>query len=49
MPGYLVVQKLRHDKSKFLAPAGFTQENPEGLKAAILSLADEGEAIADKT
>ncbi|MEP0982480.1 hypothetical protein NC980_18080 [Leptolyngbya sp. AS-A5] len=46
---YLLVQKLRNDKSKFLAQAGFTQENSEALKTAIRSLADEGEAIADKT
>jgi hypothetical protein len=32
---YLLVQKARNDKSKFLAQAGFTQENPEVLKSAI--------------
>lgn len=26
---YLLVQQARNDKSKFLAQAGFTQENPE--------------------
>jgi hypothetical protein len=29
---YLLVQKARNDKSKFLAQAGFTQENPEDLQ-----------------
>jgi hypothetical protein len=32
---YLLVYKARNDKSKFLAQAGFTQENPEALRAAI--------------
>jgi hypothetical protein len=33
--GYLLVQKGRNDKSKFLVRAGFTSENPEALRAAI--------------
>lgn len=45
---YLLVQKARNDKSKFLANAGFTMENPEALKAAIQSLLEIGEAIEDK-
>jgi hypothetical protein len=32
---YLLVPKPRNDKSKFLAQAGFTQENSEALKLAI--------------
>ena len=32
---YLLVLKARNDKSKFLAQAGFTRENPEALKLAI--------------
>ncbi|NJL54733.1 hypothetical protein HC928_05715 [bacterium] len=44
---YLLVQKARNDKSKFLAKAGFTMKNPEALKAAIQSLAKAGEAIED--
>jgi LPS sulfotransferase NodH len=35
---YLLVQKPRNDKSKFLAGAGFTQDNPEALKLAIETL-----------
>ncbi|WP_253276333.1 DUF6883 domain-containing protein [Synechococcus sp. PCC 6312] len=45
---YLLVQKLRNDKSKFLAKAGFTTENPEALKLAIRSLIKIGEAIEDQ-
>jgi len=46
---YLLVQKPRNDKSKFLAQAGFTQENPEALKAAIESLAEAVEAVFDRS
>ncbi|MCT7971898.1 hypothetical protein [Laspinema olomoucense] len=42
---YLLVQKARNDKSKFLAKAGFTTKNPEALKAAIQSILETGEAI----
>ena len=44
---YLLVYKVRNDKSKFLAQAGFTQENPEALRAAISSLAESVEAVED--
>jgi hypothetical protein len=46
---YLLVQKARNDKSKFLAQAGFTQENPETLKAAIQTQAVAKEAIEDRS
>ncbi|WP_414582358.1 DUF6883 domain-containing protein [Scytonema sp. PCC 10023] len=46
---YLLVYKARSDKSKFLAQAGFTQENPEALRAAISSLAESVEAVEDGT
>ncbi|MDM9380223.1 hypothetical protein QUB80_05845 [Chlorogloeopsis sp. ULAP01] len=46
---YLLVQKARNDKSKFLAQAGFTQENPEALRAAIQLLAETVEAIEDRS
>ncbi len=46
---YLLVQKARNDKSKFLAQAGFTPENPEALRAAIQSLVRLGEAIEDRS
>ena len=42
---YLLVPREQDDKYKFLSQAGFTQENPELLKAAIRKLADSTEAI----
>jgi hypothetical protein len=45
---YLLVQKARNDKSKFLALAGFTQKNPDLLRSAILKmLAEAKEAVED--
>jgi hypothetical protein len=46
---YLLVPKARNDKSKFLAMAGFTQENPESLRTAIRLLADSIEASYDRS
>lgn len=46
---YLLVQKARNDKSKFLAQAGFTQENPEALRIAIQSQAVATEAVEDRS
>lgn len=46
---YLLLYKARNDKSKFLAQAGFTQENPEALRGAIRSLAESVEAVEDIT
>lgn len=46
---YLLVQKARNDKSKFLAQVGFTLENPEALRAAIHSIVKLGEAIEDRS
>lgn len=45
---YLLVQKARNDKSKFLAQAGFTQENPEALTRAIRFQAVAAEAVEDR-
>lgn len=45
---YLLVPKAQDDKSKFLAQAGFTQENPKTLKAAIRLLADSVDAVEDR-
>jgi len=45
---YLLVPKPRNDKSKFLAQAGFTPENPETLKAAIRALTSRGNAVEDE-
>ena len=46
---YLLVQKARNDKSRFLAQAGFTQENPEVLRLAIQRQAMDKEAIEEKS
>jgi hypothetical protein len=46
---YLLVLKARSDKSRFLAQAGFTQENPEALRLAIQSQAIDKEAIEEKS
>jgi hypothetical protein len=39
----------QNDKSRFLAQAGFTQENPESLKLAIQRQAMAKEAIEEKS
>jgi hypothetical protein len=46
---YLLVQKARNDKSKFLAQAGFTQETSAALKVAIQKQALAGEAVEDRS
>ena len=46
---YLLVRKARNDKSKFLAQAGFTPENPEALKAAIELLLATNKAVEDRS
>jgi hypothetical protein len=46
---YLLVYKARNDKSKFLAQAGFTLQNPEALRSALQTLIATHEAIADIT
>lgn len=46
---YLLVLKARNDKSQFLAQAGFTQDNPEALRAAIQLLAHAGGAVEDRS
>lgn len=45
---YLLVPKARNDKSKFLAQAGFTSENPATLKTAIRALAARSNAVEDE-
>lgn len=49
LTGYLLVFREQDDKSKFLAQAGFTLNNPEPLKVAIRQLADTGEAVEDRS
>ncbi|MEH2374390.1 DUF6883 domain-containing protein [Nostoc sp.] len=46
---YLLVPRIKDDKSKFLAQAGFTQNNPEDLLTAIRQLATTNEAVQDNT
>jgi len=46
---YLLVQKARNDKSKFLAQAGFTRENSQALKAAIQEQAVARDAVEDRS
>jgi hypothetical protein len=45
---YLLTPQRKNDKSKFLAQAGFTQENPALLEEAIRELIAENEAILDR-
>ena len=44
---YLLVRRPWDDKSKYLASAGFTIENPEALEAAIRDLASTSESHED--
>jgi hypothetical protein len=44
---YLLVQRDEDDKSKFLAQAGFTQENPDDLLTAIQQLTGSADAAED--
>ena len=46
---YLLVPRARNDKSKYLARAGFTLENPEALLKAIRFLSGTAEAVQAKT
>ncbi|MBW4481759.1 MAG: hypothetical protein KME14_04375 [Tildeniella torsiva UHER 1998/13D] len=45
---YLLVSRPEDDKSKFLAQVGFTLDNPDQLKQAVLKLAQSYEAIVDR-
>ena len=48
LTAYLLAPKNKNDKSRFLAQAGFTQENPEALEAAIRRLINENDAVQDR-
>lgn len=48
LTAYLLVPREWDDKSKFLAYAGFTRDNPHLLLAAIRELAATAEAVEDK-
>ena len=45
---YLLLPRQKNDKSRFLARAGFTRENPDMLDKAIRQLLAENEAIPDR-
>ena len=44
---YLLIFKPQDDKSKFLAQAGFTLDNPQDLLTAIYQLIETEKAIQD--
>lgn len=46
---YLLLPKLRNDKTKYLAQAGFTQLNPEALREAIWLLLQTYEALPERS
>ncbi|MBZ0285649.1 MAG: hypothetical protein K8L97_33265 [Anaerolineae bacterium] len=46
---YLLVFKELDDKSKFLAQAGFTSNNPDALEAAIREHLSRDEALLDRS
>lgn len=47
--GYLLLPRPRSDKSKFLAKAGFTLNNPDELKLALQGQVTSNEAIEERT
>lgn len=46
---YLLLRRSRDDKSKFLAQAGFSLENPEALLLALKQITLLNEAIEDRS
>ena len=44
---YLLLPRDWDDKSKFLAQAGFLQDNPDDLKRALMALAATSETVHD--
>ena len=47
LTAYLLMPQPKNDKSAFLAQAGFTQENPDALEAAIRRLNRENDSTQD--
>ena len=45
---YLLIHREYDDKSKVLAQAGFSQNNPHQLKQAILNLIETHDAVEDR-
>ncbi|MBS1789126.1 MAG: hypothetical protein JST85_15465 [Acidobacteria bacterium] len=48
LTAYLLVPKARNDKSKFLARAGYTLQNPKALHAALRLLAASTDAVQNR-
>jgi hypothetical protein len=46
---YLLIHRQWDDKSKYLAQAGFTLNNPDDLKKALITLAATSETVQDRT
>lgn len=45
---YLLASRRKNDKSRYLAQAGFTRDNPEILDAALRRLIAEYEGVIDR-
>lgn len=45
---YLLLPMRRNDKSRFLARAGFTRNNPEALEAALYRMAERNDGYIDR-
>jgi hypothetical protein len=45
---YLLLPRDEDDKSRFLAQAGFTQQNPRELETALRTLIREEDAVNDR-
>src|SRR5207249_4985615 len=47
--GYLLVPKPRNDKSRYLARAGFTADNPDALASQIRRLTGASDPVSVRT
>jgi hypothetical protein len=48
LTAYLLVERRHNDKARFLARIGFTQDNPDALRGAILDLVERNDAVVDR-
>jgi hypothetical protein len=48
LTSYLLVERRHNDKARYLAQAGFTQDNPALLEQAIRDLIAHNEAVIDR-
>ncbi|MBC6935347.1 MAG: hypothetical protein DWB42_05870 [Chloroflexi bacterium] len=48
LTAYLLVSRAKNDKSGFLAQAGFTQQNPDMLEAAIIRFIRDNDAVQNR-